>query len=210
MSVHQILEQLGVLDDQNRTALEPVAAPSSDQQRCGVSGDAYEGMPYSPDVDTYDDRCDAFDSIQSESFSRSPTTAASDDLPMQMSGDPCSASFQFPSFVEEESDSTMWIEDSDTDLSCFQPWCRDALVSGYERPFGNGMASKMQNWFENPVPAAVHGDVGSVFIKDTTQATQSAPLMPFRPVPGSRKSGSHCFFPKVAFASIQGDRRRSG
>jgi hypothetical protein len=65
-------------------------------------------------------------------------------------------------------------------------------VSVYERPFGNGMASKMQNWFESPVPAAVHGDLGSVFIKDTTQATQSAPFMPFRPVPGSRKSASQC------------------
>jgi hypothetical protein len=72
------------------------------------------------------------------------------------------------------------------------------------------MASKMQNWFENPVPAAVHGDLGSVFIKDTTQATQSAPPTPFRPVPGSRKSASHSFSSKVAFASIQGDKRRSG
>jgi hypothetical protein len=82
MSVYYILEQLGVLDDQNRTALEPVAAPSSDQQRGGVSGDALEEMPYSPDVDAYDDRCGAFDSIQSESFPHSPTTAASDGLPM--------------------------------------------------------------------------------------------------------------------------------
>jgi hypothetical protein len=104
MSVHHILEQLGVLDDQNRTALEPVAAPSSDQQGGGVSGDAYEQMPYSPDVDAYDDRCGAFDSIQSESFPHSLTTAASDDLPMQVSEDPSSASFQFPSLVEEESD----------------------------------------------------------------------------------------------------------
>jgi hypothetical protein len=197
-SVHYILEQLGVLDDQNRTALEPVAAPSSDQQRCGVSGDAFE------------DRCGPFDSIQSESFPHSPTTAASDGLPMLVSGDPCSAFFQFPSLGEEESDSTIWIQDSDIDLSCFQPWCRDALVSGYERPFGNGMAAKMQNWFESPVPAAVHGDLGFVFIKDTTQATQSAPPTPFRPVPGSRKSGSHCFFSKVAFASMQGNKRPSG
>jgi hypothetical protein len=108
-SVHYILEQLGVLDDQNRTALEPVAAPSSDQQRGGVSGDAHEEMPYSPNVDAYDDRCGAFDSIQSESFPHSPTTAASDGLSMLVSGYPCSASFQFPSLGEEESDSTMWI-----------------------------------------------------------------------------------------------------
>jgi hypothetical protein len=96
--------------DQTRIGLEPVAAPSSNQQRCGVSGDAYEEVPYSPVVDAYDDRCGAFDSIQSESFRHSPTTAASDDLPMLiMSGDPCSAFFQLPSLVEEESYSTMWI-----------------------------------------------------------------------------------------------------
>jgi hypothetical protein len=152
MSVHYILEQLGVLDDQKRSAFEPVAAPSYDKQSSGVSGDADEEMAYSPDVDAYDDRCGAFDSIQSELFPRSPTTAGSDGLPMLMSGDPCSASFQFPSLVEEESHSTMWIQNSDTNLSYFQPWCRDALVPGYEPPFGNCMASKMQNWFESPVP----------------------------------------------------------
>lgn len=207
ISVHQILEQLGVLDDKNRISLEPVVIPSSEQQRGGVSGDAYEGMPYSSDVDAYDDRSGAFDSMQSESFSHSPTTAASDDLPMLMSGDLCSTSFQFPSLVEEESESTMWIQDSDTDFSYFQPWCRDALVSGYEQPFGNVIAAKMQNWFQSPVPATVHGDLGSVFVKDTTKATQNSPPMPFRLVPDLRRSGPHVFFPKVAFASIQGDKR---
>jgi hypothetical protein len=208
ISVHHILEQLGVLDDQTRIGLEPVAAPSSDQQRCGVSGDAYEGVPYSPVVDAYDDRCGAFDSIQSESFCHSPTPAASDDLPMLMSGNPCSAFFQLPSLVEEESYSTMWIHHSDTDLSGFQPWCRDPIISGDERQFGDILASKMQICFERPIQTAVHSDLGSVFIKDITQTTQRTPLLPIWPVSGSRRSTTDSFVPEVAFASMQGDKCR--
>jgi hypothetical protein len=137
ISVHHILEQLGVLDDKNRITLEPVAAPSSDQQRCGVSGDAYEGLPCSPVVNAYDDRCGAFDSIQSESFYYSPTTTASDNILMLMSDDLCSTSFQFPNLVEEKLESTIWIQDPDADLSVFPSWCRDTLISGYERQFGD-------------------------------------------------------------------------
>ena len=208
ISVHHILEQLGVLDDQNRIVFESAAATKFDQQKSSVSGDENERIAYSPDVETYDDRCGGVNSILSESFYHSPTTVASDNIPMLMSGDPCSAFFQFPNLVEEKSESTIWIQDSDADLSVFPSWCRDPLISGYERPFGDSLASKMQICFESPVQTAVHSDLGSVFIKDITQTTQRTPLLPIRPVSGSRKSTTHSFVPEVAFASMQGDKGR--
>jgi hypothetical protein len=207
--VQHILEQLGVLDDQDRIFFESAAATKFDQQKSSVSSDENERIPYSSDVETYHDRCRGVNSILSESFYHGPTTVASDNIPMLMSDDSCSAFFQFPNPVEK-SESTIWIQDADADLSVFPSWCRDPLISGYERQFGDTLASKTQICFESPVQTAVHSNLGSVFMKDITQTTQSTPLLPIRPVSGSRKSTTNSFVPEVAFASMQGDKGRPG
>jgi hypothetical protein len=208
ISVHHILEQLGVMNDQNRIVFESAAATKFDQQKSSVSNDENERIPYSPDIETYDDRCGGVNSILSESFYHSPTTVASDNIPMLMSDDPCSAFFQFPNPVEKKSEPTIWIQDPDADLSVFPSWCRDTLISGDEGQFGDILASKMQICFESPVQNAVHSDLGSVFIKDITQTTKRTPLLPIKPVSGSRTSTTHSFVPEVAFASMQGDKGR--
>src|SRR4051812_15179698 len=113
-SVHHILEQLGVLDENHRCdASDPITAPSPRQYSCDKIGDACETTPYPLNTNPCDEQYGVYDEVQSGSFPYIPTTAVTDPIFMPTNGDPHTQMLEFQNTAQSV-DSTLSAQHSGT------------------------------------------------------------------------------------------------
>ncbi|KIW94375.1 uncharacterized protein Z519_04351 [Cladophialophora bantiana CBS 173.52] len=191
-SVHHILEQLGILEENHScVAPESSMAASPRQRICEPPGDTYKTTLYSANNDTADGHYGIFNNDNGSSYQASAPSVTGN-------MDQYATFFEFHGTVQK-AQSALSSQHSDAGPS----WDFD-LTSGLDQSIGEVLSPEVQTAFEIPLPPAIYGDRGCIIPAETFhQHLSRSPLVQNTPT-AKRTNSTHHVAETLTFPTSNG------